>query len=287
MSTNRVALRTVEEYLNDYQPIYSPIYPLFMKNALKHENKVAKYNFKRVEAVGDLYSKHITPKDTEIKQFGIQEGAKSFKAYFQAIQFTISHLQENADYNQVVQQVLDAHNVQMDSLFLTGEGSSNSTMINNGLFWSADANFTEEGSTAIASGTDARLADLHAKMVVTAQKANQVAGEKVMIVYGSNILPLFNGVYPSSAVAFKSVLGEVLKGYNFIELPEASTPSSSHGWIVANLDQVKLHYTQIPVMLSNGSNNENMYDWFNFLKGSTMLEVLAKNAVIKQPATLA
>ena len=286
MSTNRVALKTVEQYLADYQPIYSPIYSLFLDGAQQHENKVAKYTFKRVEAIGDLYGKHITPKDTEIKQFGIAEGSKNFKAYFLANQFTISHLQEGADYNQVVQQVLDAHNVQMDSLFLTGEGSSNSTMINNGLFWSNDPNFTEESSTAIASG-DGRLADFHAKVVVTAQKANQIAGRKVIFFYGSNILPLFNSIYSSAGVAVKSLLQDVLSDYSFVQLPEAATPSSSHGWIVANLDQVKLHYTKVPSLLANGSNDENMYDWFNFLMGSSMLEVLAKNAVIKQPATLA
>jgi hypothetical protein len=69
-------------------------------------------------------------------------------------------------------------------------------------------------------------------------------------------------------------------------MPQAVTPASSHGWLIANLDQVKLHYTSLPQLKDQGVNAEKMYSWHNFLMGSCMLEVLADQAVIKQPVTI-
>lgn len=287
MSTNKIVMRTVEEFMADYTPIYSPIYPLFLGKSQQYANEVGKLDFRRVEAVGDIRAKHQTPKDTEIKQIAVMEGKKSFKKYFLANQYRQSQVQSNEGLEEVVAQVLDEHQIQMDELFLLGEGTSNSTMINNGLYHSNDANYILETSTAIASG-DGRLADFHTKVVATAQKADEVAGRKVIIFYGDDIIPLFNGVYPEAAQPFKKVLQEVLgDNFSLVRLPKAATPSGQSGWIVANLDQCKLHYTSLPQVLAQGHNEENMYYWNNFLMGSMMLEVLAEGGVIRQPATLA
>ena len=73
MATNKIALRTVEEFMSDYTPVYSPIYPLFMGKSQKYEREVGELNFRRVEAVGDIRAKHITPKDTEIRRISVRE----------------------------------------------------------------------------------------------------------------------------------------------------------------------------------------------------------------------
>ena len=288
MPTNKVVLRTVEQFMSDYVPIYQPLYPLFLSKSQKYDALAAKRDFRRVQTVGDIRAKHITPKDTEMRQVSIMEGKKTFKAYFLANQFTISDFQDQQGVEEVVAQVLDEHQIQADELFLLGEGTSDSTMINNGLFWSGDANYTLETSTEVKKdGNDNYLADFHTKVMVTAQKANQVAGRKVIVFYGSNILPLFNGVFPTAVVPFKTTLQAVLgSDYTLKAMPEACTPSSSHGWLIANLDQTKTHYTVLPQLLDRGVNDEKMYAWFNFRMGSMMLEVLANNAVIRQPATL-
>lgn len=286
MATNKIALRSTEEFMSDYTPVYQPIYPLFLGKSQQYANEVGKLDFRRVEAVGDIRAKHITPKDTEIRQVSVMEGKKSFKKYFLANQFTLSQVQDRQGLEEVVAQVLDEHQIQADELFLLGEGSSAETVINNGLFHSADANYTLKSSVAIAV-TD-RLADLHAKMVSTCQDADQVAGRKVVVVYGTDILPLFNSIYSNSARPFKSVLAEVLgDNFSLVQLPKAATPAGKSGWIVANLDQCKLHYTALPQLLAQGHNEEKMYYWNNFIMGSMMLEVLAKDGIIHQPATLA
>lgn len=285
MTTDRVILKSADQVMADYVPTYSPIYPLFLSKSVQYPREVGELNFKRVTALGDIRGKRITPKDTEIKQVNVTEGTKTFKKYFLANQFQQSMYQDQSNAEEVVKQVLDEHQIQMDELFLLGEGTSGSNMLNNGLYWSGDSNYTLENSTTITAGAT-ELFLLHDAIVANASKANQVAGRKVIIFYGSDILGLFNALYPNAVKAFKVALAEVLGNqYSLVELPSACTPSASNGWIIANMDQCKLHYTDLPKLMGQGVNEENMYAWHNFGMGSSMLDVLAKDGVIRQPAT--
>lgn len=284
--TNKLQLKDVDQFMADYTPIYNPIYPLFMSKSQSYSEEVGKVNFKRLEAVGDIRGHHITPKDTEIKQIGVVEKSKTFKKYFLANQFVQSNLQDKGAVEDIVRQVLDEHQKHMDDLFLLGEGTSDGTVVNNGLFWSGDSNHTTESSVEIDTDADS-LIDLHAKVLQNVDDADQIAGRKVIIFYGTSILPLYDGVYAASSRPFKTVLREVLGGnYSTVKMPSAVTPSGANGWLIANLDQVKLHYTALPSLKAQGVNEEKMYSWHNFLMGSCMLEVLANGGVIKQPATL-
>jgi hypothetical protein len=284
--TDKINLRTVEQFMSDYTPIYQPIYPLFLGKSQTYSREVGKLDFRRVQTVGDIRAKHLTPKDTEMQQIAVMEGKKTFKKYFLANQFQLSGLQDAQGIDEVTAQVLDEHQAQMDDLFLLGEGTSNNDCLNNGLFYSADANYTTETSAEIALSS--RLYDFHAKVMTNAKKADQVAGRKIILFYGSDILPLFNSLFDTAVKPFKVALQEVLgPGYSLLQMPEAVTPASANGWIIANLDQTKFHYTALPSLLDRGVNAEKMYAWSNFLLGSCMLEVLAKNGVIRQDATLA
>lgn len=284
--TNKLQLKDVDQFMADYTPIYNPIYPLFMSKSQSYSEEVGKVNFKRLEAVGDIRGHHITPKDTEIKQIGVVEKSKTFKKYFLANQFVQSSLQDQGQVEDIVRQVLDEHQKHMDDLFLLGEGTSDGSVVNNGLFWSGDANHTTESSVEIDTDADS-LIDLHAKVLQNVDDADQIAGRKVIIFYGTSVLPLYDGVYAASSRPFKTVLREVLGGnYSTVKMPSAVTPSGANGWVIANLDQVKLHYTALPSLKAQGVNDEKMYSWHNFLMGSCMLEVLASGGIIKQPATL-
>lgn len=285
--TGKIALRTVEEFMADYTPIYQPIYPLFMGKSQAYSEEVGTVDFKRVNTVGDIRAKHITPKDTEIKQIAVNEAKKTLKKYFLANQFVISNLQDKRGLEDIVAQVLDEHQKQMDDLFLLGEGTSDSTMVNNGLFWSNDANYELKSSAAVAAGTAAdHLKDMHTKIMASASEADDVAGRKILLVYGTSATSKFDSLYANTDAPFKKVLAEVLgPNYSTAKLPSAVTPDSANGWIIANVDQVKLHYTALPALKAQGVNEEKMYTWHNFLMGSCMLEVLAQKAVIRQPVT--
>lgn len=281
MNTNKVALRTVEEFMSDYTPVYQPLYPLFLGKSQAWSEEVGKIDFKRVETVGDIRAKHVTPKDTEIRQIAVGEAKKSFKKYFLANQFTLSALQDREGVEDVIAQVLDEHQKHADELFLTGES------VNNGLFTSSDSNYVLKSSSELAKGTAAdHLAAMHAAIVGQKAEADAVAGRKAVIVYGATAIAKLNAVYASQPVPFKRVLAEVLgPNYSLVEMPSAVTPSSSNGWIIANLDQCKLNYTALPSLKAQGVNEEKMYAWFNFLMGSMMLEVQASGGVIRQPVT--
>ncbi len=287
MPTNKVALRSIEQFMSGYVPTYNPIYPLLMGKSQQYPAEVGSLAFKRVNTVGDIRLKHITPKDTEIKQISVNEGSKTFKKYFLANQFTVSALQDRQGIEDVNSQVLDEHQKQMDDLVLLGEGTSASTMINNGLYWSNDVNYTLENSAEVAKGTaEDHLKDMYAKMITTATKADDVAGRKLMIVYGATAIAKYNGLFSGSDTAFAKSIAEGLgSNWSVAKMPTAVTPATSYGWIAVNLDQVKLHYTMLPSLHAQGVNDEKLYAWFNFLMGSSMLEVLALNGVVRQPVT--
>lgn len=285
--TNKLVLRDVDKLMEDYVPVYKSIFGLFLGNAEKHAAEVGQLTFKRLEAVSDIRAKHITPKDTEIRQVVAVEKSKVFKKYFLANQFIQSSLQDRSQNEDVVKQVLDENNKLNDDLLMLGEGTSNSTMVNNGLFWSGDSNYVLESSEEIAKASDGtHIQDLHAEVVVDYLNANTVAGRKMIMFYGSSMLQKINGLYLSSGVSFKSGLRESVDA-DIVEIPADITPSNTNGYIIVNLDQVKLNYTVLPSLLDQGVNGEKMHSWHNFLVGSCMLEVKAYKGIIRQPCTFA
>lgn len=288
MPTNKPVVKTVDQFMSGYKPIYNPLYGAFLGKSQQYAIEAGKQDFRRIEAVGDIRAHHITPKDTVVQQISAKESTKEFKKYFFKNQYQLSHYQAKDGTDDVVAQVLDEHQRHQDDLFLLGEGTSASNMVNNGLYWSNDPNYVLETSYEVQKDSDGNyLSDLHNKVVENAGKAELAAGKKLIIFYGTTILPQFNSLYASSQKAFRASLGEVLGGdFSLAKMPADCTPSAANGWIIANLDQTKLHYTVLPGLEKNGSNEENSYYWWNFLMGSMMLEVLALNGVVRQPATL-
>lgn len=287
MTTAKIALRTVEEFMSDYVPVYNPIYPLFLPKSQQYAAEVGKLDFRRVLTVGDIRAKHLTPKDSEMRQIAVMDGKKSFKKYFLGNQFVISSVQNREGLDEVVAQVLDEHQIQADEMMLLGEGTSGSDVINNGLFYSGDSNYTLESTIATISAT-ARARLLFGHIQSTLSKSKQLAGQKAVILYGTETKKQFNSLLDSSDKALATVLRESNEqGVSYVELPDAPTPSGAEGWIVANLDQTKLHYTWLPQLLGQGFNEEKLYYWSNFAQGSMMLEVLAKDGIVRQPVTYA
>lgn len=286
--TNKIALRTAEEFMSDYVPTYKALYPLLMKNSQAYPQVVGELNFRRATTVGDIRAKRITPKDTHIHQIAVAEGKKVFKKYFDAAQYRQSKFQDSEGNEDIIKEVLDENEKLQDELAAFGEGTSNSTMLNNGYFHSNDGNYTLESSAVVAAATSGyHLPDLHTKIMATINKADLVDGEKVLVLYGDDVLAKFDSLYVNSDAPFKRVLAEVAEGWTFIKMPEQITPDSVNGWIAINLDQIKVNYTVFPSLIGQGVNEEQMHSWHNFLLGSMMIEVKVKNGIIRQPVTFA
>lgn len=287
MATNKLVLRSADEVMADYQPTYQPFWPILLGKSVSYPEEVGKINFKRLEAVGNIRNQHYNPKDTHIHQISVVEKLKIFKKYFLASQFVQSTLQDRTQNEDVVKQVLDENNKLMDDMVLLGEGTSTSDVVNNGLYWSADPNYLLENSSELAS-TDGHLPALHASVVAEKIKADTVAGQKVIVFYGSTMLSKVCGIYASSSTPFKAALQAALGGnYSLAELPAEVTPSGANGFMILTLDQIKLHYTTPPKLSAQGVDERNMEVWHNFLMGSAMVEVLAYKGVIRQPHTFA
>lgn len=290
MTTNLITLRSVDQFMADFVPVYTAVYGLLLSNgkAVQYPREVGEHALRRIETIGDIRSKRITPKDTEIKQINVGEGKKYYKKYFLASQFILSQFQNAEGVDQATAQVLDEHNRQFDELVFMGEGTTVGTQVNNGLYLSSDPNYVLESSATVAAGgNDPRLLDLHTKVMTNADKANRVAGRKVVVFYGATIIPLVNGLYTSGR-AFRQSLQDALgTDYSVMTLPTDTYLNSGAGWMIVNLDQVRFHYTVLPELQKRGINDEKSYAWSNFLMGSSMVEVLASGGIIRQPATLA
>jgi len=287
MSTNKIVLRSTDEVMADYTPTYTPFWQILLGKSKAYPEVVGKLNFKRLEAVGNIRNQKFSPKDTHVHQINAVEKSKTFKKYFLASQYVQSTLQDREQNEDVVKQVLDENNKLMDDLVLLGEGTSASTMINNGLYWSADPNYLLESSTQLAN-TDGHLPALHASVSAAKIKADAVAGRKVVVFYGDTMLLKLCGIYSSSGQPFRQTLGAALGGgYTIAELPTEVTPSSANGYMILNLDQTLLHYTTPPKLADQGVDGRAMEVWHNFLLGSAMVEVLAYKGIIRQPHTFA
>lgn len=287
MSTGKIVLRDVNEVMADYKPSYQPFWPILLGNSRAYPEVVGKVNFKRMEAVGNIRNQRYTPKDTHIHQINAVEKSKTYKKYFFASQFIQSIHQDREQNEDVIKQVLDEANKFQDDLVLLGQGTSASTMVNNGLFWSNDPNYLLESSSALAS-TDNHLPALHASVVAEKIKADTVSGRKVIVFYGSTMLLKLSGVYGTSSVPFRKALQEAIgANYSITELPAEVTPANANGFMILTLDQILLHYTTPPKMDDQGVDGKNKEVWHNFLQGSTMVEVLAYKGIIRQPHTFA
>ncbi len=288
MSTNKLVLKNVDQFMADFKPTYQPIFPLFLGNSQQYSPEVGTQTFKRLEAIGDIRSKDITPKDTDIKQIAVVEKSKIFKKAFKGNQFVQSNLQDQSRVEEVVKQVLDEHNKYFDEILVQGEGTSNSDVVNNGLFWSGDSNLLVQSSHELDTDADANGAiALHSEVMAAAEAANAIDGRKLVIFYGSNIIPIVNGLFASSSNSVKKMIQDSLgAGYNVLNLASSLTPASNHGFMIVNMDQIKMHYSLLPALQAQGVNEEKMYSWHNFLMSNCMLEILAYGAITKQPLTV-
>lgn len=288
MPTNKVSLRKVEEFLAGYEPRYQPIWPLLMSqgNAIKYDSTVGKLNFTRQEAVGDIRAKRVTPKDTELEQIAVKDSSKSFKKYFLANQFVQSALQPREDVEGICAQVLEEHNKQFDEILLTGEGTAGNNVVNNALFFSADPNYTLETSSEIANAPDTQN-DFYETFMANWSKARELPGKKLVLFYGETCLSKLDSLFPEQSVSVKKLIEDAVGSDGVVaRMPKAVTPSGGvNGWLIINVSNVRLHYTEVPSLLDQGVNAEKMYAWHNFRMGSAMVEVLAADGIIRQPVT--
>lgn len=283
--TNLIVFRSVEEFMSGFTPRYTSLMALFLDGARQHEAKVGEAKYSQVSAMGDIRSRRITPKDTELHQIGAGPGSKSFKKYFLGSQYIQSNLQDRQGYEDVVAEALDEHNKHNDEIFLGGDGQ------NNGLLVSSDPNFTLRSSVQIAAGTDGTHLDaLYSKIIEQMLIANEIEGRKVLLYFGDTMSGKMNALFGETKVAFSSVLSDAdaMANTDLIKVPTAVLPASlTGGFAIVNMDKIQVHYMLLPEVNAQGTNEEKNYAWTRFLQGSSMVDVKTKDGIIVQPLTFA
>lgn len=276
--TNKIVFRSVEEFMSGFTPRYTSLMALFLDGAKQHEATVGEAKYSQISAMGDIRSRVVTPKDTELHQIGAGPSSKAFKKYFLGSQYIQSNLQDREGYEDVVSEALDEHNKHNDEIFLSGDSN------NNGLLVSSDSNFTLRGSAA-ATTLDA----LYSEIIAEALVANEIEGKKVLLYFGDTMSARFNSLFTETKAPFSAALAEAeaMSEYDFIKVPTAVLPASltGGGFAIVNMSKIQVHYMLLPEVNNQGTNEEKNYAWTNFLQGSSMVDVKTKDAIIVQPLT--
>lgn len=287
MATNKIVVSSTEEFMASYRPKYNPLFGLLLANSKQYALEVGSIKFTQLNAVGDIRARHLTPKDNMLKQITVASGSKSFKKYVLGNQFIQSEFQEKGDIDGVVAQVLDEEMKQFDEITLLGEGTAANNVVNNALYWSADANYVLNSSATIAATTTTQ-AELYAKIQSVMGSAREVSGPKAIVLYGTTTLATLDSLFPSTNDSFRGILDAGLEdSETIVRMPAGITPAGANGFMVLSLDEILMHYLTIPKVLNQGVNEEKLHSWHNFILGSSMIEVQAPGAIIRQPLTYA
>lgn len=281
MSTNLIISQTSQEFLSGYTPVYSPIYPLFTQNGQQYAMQAAERTLRRAVALGDIRTKRYSPKDTEVKHFNAGAQDKVFKAYMNVVRFTHSVFQDASGVPDILSQALEEHQKAQDELLFFGDGATDGTQINNGLYFSNDANYVKESSSSL-SATNQLL--LFHQAVVTEARAVSVGGPRMIMFYGDTCLAALDSLHADGGGAVVAQLEEVLGNeFSLVRSPKGLTPAGENGILVINQAQVKTHYVTEPVILDQDTDRKEMQAWANFVQGSMMVDVAAYGGIRKLP----
>jgi len=284
--TNKIELKTTEQYMEDFRPSYAPLMPAFIGNSTVHDAEVGSVEYKRVKTVGDIRSRVINVQDSEIKQLSIAMGKKKFSKFFLGSQFQNSELQSSQGVQQAIAKFLDEHNRQSDEMFLTGMGTDDATVKNNGLLFSQDENYTKRPSAEVQRDANNNwLTDLYTKVKDTIDEAQDLDGRILLLFYGERAIQEHNKLFVETKTSLIKTLRDAYSDVSFGKIPKRITPAGQSGVLAVNLDQVMLNYTILPELRNQGINEEKMYFWANFLMGSSMLDVQNQGGVVRQPLT--
>lgn len=281
MSTNLIISQTSQEFLSGYTPVYSPIYPLFTQGGQQYAMQAAERTLRRAVALGDIRTKRYSPKDTEVKHFNAGPQDKTFKAYLNVVRFTHSVFQDASGVPDILSQALEEHQKAQDELLYFGDGATDGAQVNNGLYFSSDANYIKESSTSL-SATNQLL--LFHQAVVSEARAVSVGGSRSIIFYGDTCLAALDSLHADGGGAVVAGLEDVLGNeFDLIRSPKGLTPSGENGILVVNHAQVKTHYVTEPVILDQDTDRKEMQAWANFVQGSMMVDVAAYGGIRKLP----
>lgn len=278
-ATNKPVIKTSEEFAEGYSPVYSPIYPLFLSgaHAVAYERVEGKHTVKGVEALGDMFAKKFTAKDTLKHQLHGKATSFQFDKNFYLAEYKTGKNQSTEGDQSLVNEFLDNQNVLLDQLLLFGDEG------NQGLYTNNSSNYVTEG--AIANIDPANKREFFEAITATADEADKLAGSKILMLYGETTRKLWRaGLFETGVASVRDRLMTALgPEYTPIVLPSQVTPMAE-GWMIINLNQIKVHHHGAPWM-EPGEDASARKRFVHFLIGSVGVELKQVGAIIKQEVT--
>jgi hypothetical protein len=278
-ATNKPILRTAEEFANEYQPVYSAIYPAFLSgpHSKVYERVEGSQKVKGVEAIGDMLAKKFSSKDTLIHQLHGKATEFTFDKNFYLAEYKTGVNQSSEGDPQLVNEFLDNNNVLLDQLLLFGDEG------NQGLYTNNSSKYVTE--TPIASIDPANKNALFEAIMATADEADKLAGSKILMLYGENTRKLWRaGLFQTGVASVRENLMSALGSeYMPMVMPSQVTPNAE-GWMIINLNKIKVHNHGAPWM-EPGEDAPRRLRYVHFLLGSVGVELMQEGAIIKQAVT--
>lgn len=278
--TNKPILRSSEEFASNYTPVYPAVYPMFLSGAHSkpYERIEGTQNVKGVEAIGDMLAKKFSSKDTLIHQLHGKDKTFTFDKNFWLAEYKTGINQSSEGDPELVNEFLDNQNVLLDQLLMFGDEG------NQGLYTNNSSNFVTEG--AIGSIDDSDKNAFFEAIMATAEEADKMAGSKILMPFGTVTRKLWRaGLFSTGQASVKGNLMQALGSeYTPMAMPQQITPNGEEGWLVINMNKIRVHNHGAPWM-EPGEDAPRRSRYVHFLLGSVGVELLAKGAIIKQVVT--
>lgn len=268
----KLNLITPEELRSNFVPTYNPFFSI-IPNRQAHSVIYQDVKIQTSQTLSDTLARKVGIGDTEMAQVISGRRTKNFNKEFLAIKYKVNTKQDQSDYQDIVNRVVNDNLRQFDKEVFRGTD-------NNGILISSDPDHVTNNSFAMTD-LDTLYEGIN---TVLLQAENELGnGMKTVALYGT-LRTLANTFNTDESDTFLNILRRQFSNTQFVEIPTGLIASET-GFLVMSNDYVKMHYTQLPQALANGVNEEDSYVWTNIGYGTANIECAAPASIIVQPKT--
>ena len=271
MVSGKLDLPTVELLKANFKPTYDPFFANISER-VAHPAIFQEVDIREVKTLGDITARKVGVGDTEMKQALSHAATKTFNKEYKRIKYTTNVLQDQSDFQGIVNRVVNAHMAQLDAEIW---GSTD----NNGFYGSSDPDYVTNSGTAMTD-LDSSFAAIND--VLLQSEAAVGNGHKIIAIYAAfrDLLKTFNSEENDT---YLNIIKRQFSDVTFLEVPSGVLSASEKGFLCIADGLVRLHYTQLPQVINRGTNEEGGYNWVICGYGTTNIEVVAPGAIIQQP----
>lgn len=266
----------VDELREETEITYTPAI-LALTKTEEHPIDVDVVNLKSLDlSTSSVNPKVLTEGQTEVHHIKVGEKKSTFYIVIRGNKIYQSGLRGRNQLSKVHNDVIFEYSKIWDKAAMNGANG------NNGIFGTKDKNAVLKDSVAISNvnGLVEALTDIKLDM------ENLGSQDILIYVYGRALQKYLGSLTSSQETPLLKVLEEAYPGATFVNVPTEVSPANLNGFVVIARNLVTLHTSVYPDVQNTGYNDENNYEWANYIMGSTHVSVDKKGALVNQPITL-